>query len=474
MPVSGTAARALPEGVTTPIPRALFRLALPVLASQMLRLGYQWVDALWVRGLGVHATGAVTTSLFVMWSIYALNDIFAIGITAYVSQLLGAGERSRAGVAAYKGLRASALLGLVGTALGVFAAPRIFALMNPDPRAVESGAAYLAVVLCGSPFVLVGLTCEGIMRASGDTRTPLVIDLCAITLNAVLDPFLIYGWGPFPKLGVAGAAWATVFAQATMVAGFMVVAARGHRAFPLARRAPGPPVRIGGMARVGAPAALIGVLFSVVYVAFARSASRFGAASMAVVGIANRIEALQFITSVAIGTAGAALVGQNLGARQPERAVRVIRTGIAWNLWISGTLSALLLVAPQLFLTLFSRDAEVLRLGVPYIRILTICLIVNGMEIVTAESVMGSGHTRSLSWIFSTFSLLRIPLAFWVPDWTGSGVLGIAWVITATCMVRGLIIVGWAARGTWKRGLQRELHGGPPAPLEPPGAAGKA
>jgi putative MATE family efflux protein len=475
MPVSGTAARALPEGVTTPIPRALLRLALPVLASQMLRLGYQWVDALWVRGLGVHATAAVTTSLFVMWSIYALNDIFSIGITAYVSQLLGAGERSRAGVAAYKGLRASALLGLVGTALGVFAAPRIFALMNPDPHAVESGAAYLAVVLCGSPFVLVGLTCESIMRASGDTRTPLLIDLCAITLNAALAPFLIYGWGPFPKLGVAGAAWATVFAQATMVAGFMVVAARGNRAFPLARRAPGPPVRIGGMARVGAPAALIGVLFSVVYVAFARSASRFGAASMAVVGIANRIEALQFITSVAIGTAGAALVGQNLGARQPERAVRVIRTGIAWNLWISGTLSALLLVAPQLFLTLFSRDTEVLRLGVPYIRILTICLIVNGMEIVTAESVMGSGHTRSLSWIFSTFSLLRIPLAFWVPDWTGSGVLGIAWVITATCMVRGLIIVGWAARGTWKRGLQRELHGGAPAPLEPPpGAAGAA
>jgi putative MATE family efflux protein len=469
--MSATARATLPEGVTTPIPRALLRLALPVLASQFLRLGYQWVDALWVRGLGVQATSAVTTSLFVMWSIYSLNDIFTIGITAYVSQLLGAGERDRAGVAAYKGLLASAMLGLIGTALGVFAAPQIFAIMNPDPRAVESGAAYLAVVLGGAPFVLVALTCEGIMRASGDTRTPLLIDLCAITLNAALAPFLIYGWGPFPKLGVAGAAWASVFAQATMVAGFLLVAARGHRAFPLARRAPGPPVRIAGMARVGVPAALIGVLFSVVYVAFARSASRFGTASMAVVGIANRIEALQFITSVAIGTAGAALVGQNLGARQPERAARVIRTGVAWNLWISGTLSALLFAWPQHFLALFSRDADVLRAGVPYIRILTICLVVNGMEIVTVESVMGSGHTRALSWIFGVFSLARIPLAFWVPDVTGLGVVGIAWVITATCLVRGLIIVAWAARGTWKRGLHRELHGGaPPAP--PPEAAG--
>jgi Na+-driven multidrug efflux pump len=96
------------------------------------------------------------------------------------------------------------------------------------------------------------------------------------------------------------------------------------------------------------------------------------------------------------------------------------------------------------------------------------------MEIVTAESIMGSGHTRALSWLFGAFSVLRIPLAFLVPDWTGLGVLGIAWVITATCIVRGLLIVGWATRGTWKRGLYRELHGAEPPGGAPPGAAGAA
>jgi len=155
-----------------------------------------------------------------------------------VRQLLGAGERGRAGVAAYKGIRASALLGLTGTALGIFAGRPIFALMNPDPAAVETGAAYLSIVLAGSPFLLVGLTCEGIMRASGDTRTPLLIDLFAVSLNAVLDPFLIYGWGPAPRLGVAGAAWATVIAQVLMVGFYVVAAVRRHPAFPLARRAP--------------------------------------------------------------------------------------------------------------------------------------------------------------------------------------------------------------------------------------------
>src|SRR5262249_27868125 len=117
-PHDGRAATAALPGVTGAIPAQLLRLALPVLASQLLRMGYQWVDAVWVRGLGVSATAAVTSSAFVMWTVYALNDVFAIGVTAYVSQLLGAGDRPRAGVAAWKGLRASFLLGLLGTGAG--------------------------------------------------------------------------------------------------------------------------------------------------------------------------------------------------------------------------------------------------------------------------------------------------------------------------------------------------------------------
>jgi putative MATE family efflux protein len=460
---------ALPRGVTEPIPRELFRLALPVLASQMLRLAYQWVDALWVRGLGVEATAAVTTSVFVMWTMYSLNDVFGIGVTAYVSQLLGAGDRRRAGVAAGKGVLASAAIGLLGTVAGLVAARPLYGLMSDDPAVIEQGTRYLSVVLGAAPLPMMALTCESIMRASGDTRTPLLVDLVAVALNAALDPFLIYGWGPFPAMGVAGAAWATVIAQAVMVAGYLMLAARGHRALPLARTAPGPAIRVSGMARVGVPAALIGALFSVVYVAFARSAAQFGAPSLAVVGVANRVEALEFVTSVAIGIAGAALVGQNLGAGRPDRAVQVIRTGIVWNLWITGALTVAFLLFPELFLGMFSQDPEVLRLGVPYLRILALCFVVNGVEIVVAEAVLGSGHTRQISWIFTAFSLLRIPLAFLVPAWTGSGVLGIAWVITITCVVRGVLIAAWAARGTWQRGLARELHGEAPA-IEPPGA----
>ncbi len=447
-------------GVTLPIPGQLARLALPLLASHLLRLAYQWVDAMWVQGLGVSATAAVTSSVFVLWAVYALNDAIAIGVTAYVSQLTGAGERDRAGLAAWKGLRASLAVGLAVSAAGLLFARDVFRAMGGEAAVLDDGAAYLGVLLAFAPLPMLGLTCESILRSNGDTRTPLLVDLAAVSLNALLDPLLIYGVGPFPRLGVAGAAWATVISQGVMVAAFLSLAARRHPAFPLRRRAEGPPVRIAGMARVGLPACLVSLLFSLVYVVFARSASRFGPSAMAVVGISNRIEALDFAVSVAIGSAGAALLGQNLGAGRPDRAVAVLRTGMTWGASFAAILTVLYLAFPEALLRLFTQDPEAVRLGIPYLRVLSLCLVATAVELVAAESILGSGHTREMSLIYTSFSLLRIPLGYLVPDWTGTGVVGIAWVISVTCILRTALMLGWVARGSWKRGLRRELGGG--------------
>jgi putative MATE family efflux protein len=441
-----------------PVPRALLRLALPVLASQALRLAYQWVDALWVRGLGVQATAAVTTSVFVLWCVYALNDVFGAGLSAYVSQLIGAGERARAGVAVRKALTASFAIGCGCALLGFVAARPLYQIMDPAGAVVEQGSTYLRIVLLGAPFILTALTCESTLRVVGDTRTPFLVDALSIALNVALAPLLIYGAGPLPRLGVAGAAWATVIAQAVMLGCYAVLAVRRFPALPLARRASGAPVGIVGLARVGVPAALIGILFSVVYVAFVRAASPYGEAAVAVIGVANRIEAIQFILSVSIGFAGATLLGQALGAGRIERAEAVLRTAQRWAVLLSLGMTAVLFMFPAALLEMFTRDPAVIAAGVPYLRVLACTVIATGIEIVTAESVMASGHTREISAIFTVFSLVRIPLAFVVaPRW---GVMGIAWLITATCIVRALLIVAWAARGSWKRGLARELGGG--------------
>ena len=450
--------------LTTPVPRALLALSLPVLASQALRLGYQWVDAVWVKGLGVEATAAVTTSVFVMWCVYAFNDLFGAGLSAYVSQLIGAGERGRAGVAVRKAVTASGLIGVACALAGLVAARPLFALMDPAGNVVEPGALYLSTVLFGAPFILSSLTAEAAMRAVGDTRTPMLVDLGSILLNIVLAPLLIYGWGPFPRLELAGAAWATVIAQVVMCGCYATLALRRHRALPMAWSAPGAPVRLAGLLSVGIPAALIGMLFSVVYMAFVRGASPYGDAAVAIIGVANRIEAVQFILSLSLGYAAATLLGQALGAGDTARAQLVLRTAQRWALAISSVMTLVLLAVPQLLLGMFSNDPELMAVGVPYLRVLSFAVVATGIEIVTAEAVIGSGHTREISAIYTVVSLLRIPLAFWVPRWWDSGVMGIAWLITVSCVVRAVFIVGWAARGTWKRGLARELRGDGMAP----------
>ncbi len=455
-------AAAPPRGVTGPIPRELLRLALPLFISQLLRISYQWVDAVWVRGLGIEATAAVTTSIFVMWSVYSLGDIFGAGISAYVSQLRGAGETRRAGLAAYKGLRATAVIGLVCGVLGMFGARRIYQLMHATPGVVENGASYLSVVAGAAVLPMLASNCEAIMRAAGNTRLSMVFDLGAVGLNILLAPLLIYGIGPFPRLGVVGAAWATVIAEAALLVCYAVLILRRHPAFPFARSAPGPPVRTLALGRIGLPVAMIGLMFSLVYVAFSRAAAQFGAASLAVVGIVNRIEAIQFVVGVSIGSACASLVGQNIGAGRHERVGLVIRTGLSWVVCISLVLTASMLVWPTAFLSMFTRDAEALRIGVPYLRLIALCVTASGIEMVTAEAVLGSGHTRAVSLLYNGVSLARIPLAFWLPSVMHNGALGIAWLIMVSCNLRMIAIVWWAARGKWRHGLASELRGGAP------------
>ena len=181
---------------------------------------------------------------------------------------------------------------------------------------------------------------------------------------------------------------------------------------------------------------------------------------MAVIGVANRIEAIQFMLSASIGLAGATLLGQALGAGRPERAELVVRTAQRWAVAVALIMTVVMFAAPGALLGLFTRDPALFAIGVPYLRILSLTVVATGIEIATAESILGSGHTREISLLYTLFSLARIPLALFVPHWHGAGVLGIAWLITTTCILRAWFLVGWARRGTWKRGLTSELRSG--------------
>ena len=471
-----------PQDLTRgPLLGALVRLATPVVVMQIAHTLYHWIDVVWVGRLGAEATAALTTSFFALWTAWAIGDMTGVAVAATVSRHVGAGDRAAAGYGAAQGVLLAVFSGVAVSILGGLAAGPLFGVLGTPPGVAVQATTYLRIVLAGATISYLYIVGESVLRASGDTRTPLTVIASSLGLNAVLDPFLIFGWGPFPAMGVAGAATATVIAQAFAVAWFAVLAWSRHPAFPFdfaALSRPSPRYAT-ALARIGVPFCLMGILYSVVYLWLARVAAPFGTTALAVVGLANRIESLTYLAAVGFGLACEAMVGQNLGAGRPERAERAawLSTGLMAGLGL--VVSLLMAVVPEALLGGFTSDPEVVARGVPYLRILALCQAFTALEIVLNGAFAGAGDTLPPSLISVTVSLLRIPLAVGLAHGLGLGLPGIAWTITLTCIGRAIIVALWFRRGRWKTKALVTASAAPPSPgmtpssstLPPPDAA---
>lgn len=435
-----------------PLLGALVRLAAPVVVMQLCHTLYHWVDVMWVGRLGAAATAAVTTSFFAVWTMWALADLTGVAIAATVARHIGAGEPAKAAYGAAQAALLAAALGIVVSLSGPHLAAPLFRLLGAPADVLAPASAFLGVVLGGAAISFLFVVGESTMRAAGDTRTPLTVIATSLGINALLDPVLIFGLGPFPAMGVAGAALATVLSQAVAVVWFARLAWRRHPALPfdfaaLARPAPRYAL---ALVRIGLPFSLIGILYSAVYLYLARTAAPFGTAALAVVGVANRIESLTYLAAVGFALACEAMVGQNLGAGRPDRAERAtwLSTGLMAGLGL--LVSIAMWVAPAWLIGFFTRDPEVIAAGVPYLRLLAPCQAFTALEVVLNGAFSGAGDTLPPSLISVTVSLLRIPMVGALAHGMGLGLDGIAWTITLTCIARALIVAAWFHRGRWK------------------------
>ncbi len=435
-----------------PLVRALLRLAVPIVIMQSCHTAFHLVNVMWVGRLGADATAAITTSFFFLWTLYAFADITGVGTTATVSRHVGAGDRAAAGYASAQGALLATLIGLTLTVVGLLTVGPLFRLIGAAPHVQGIAIGYLRITLCGAAISMLYVWAESTMRAAGDTRTPLIVVAGCLGLNALLDPLLIFGLGPVPAFGVQGAAWATVLSQTVAVVWFAALAWRRHPAFPLdfaalSRFAPRYAFALG---RIGVPYALIGILFSAVYLFFAHVAARFGTPAVAVVGVSNRIESVTYLVAVGFGLACEAMVGQNLGASRADRASRAA--------WISAGLMAafgavgmvVMWLAPAALLSVFTSDPEVIRMGVPYLWILALNQVFTGIELVLNGAFSGAGDTLPPMLISTSISALRVPLAWWFAVTLGFGLPGLAWVITITCVARTVFLALWFRRGAWR------------------------
>ncbi|MCA9754038.1 MAG: polysaccharide biosynthesis C-terminal domain-containing protein, partial [Gemmatimonadetes bacterium] len=222
-----------------PITPELLRLAWPVFVSHLLHTLYGLADMLWVGRVSADAIGAVSACFFASWSVMAIGDLFTAGVGALVSQAIGAGRDADAALVARTGLLASALTGAAIAAIGWFASPVLFRTLFEDPRIAEMSANYFRIYSLIAPGFYAAFVVEAVYRSCGDSRTPMLFTLVGVLLNLALDPLLILGAGPFPRLEVRGAALATVASHAVVV--MLVAALAWRRRIPLLGSSPTSP-----------------------------------------------------------------------------------------------------------------------------------------------------------------------------------------------------------------------------------------
>jgi putative MATE family efflux protein len=432
------------------IDRVLLRLAGPAILAKALHAGLGLVDVFWVGRLGAAPTAAVTTSFFASWVLLSATDLTALGILAHVARNLGAGDRTRAAHASSQGMLLGIGLGGVLALVAWIVTPALFASLHAAPDVVAPGVAYLRIFYLAAPLTFTCTNAEFAMRAAGNTRTPLLVTAGMVLVNAVLDPLLIFGWGPIPASGVHGAAYATFGAQVLGVGGFAWLAVRRHPHLPLARASLRAFDRrlAANLLRIGAPGMAMGSLFAGIYLFMSGIAARIGTAPLAVMGLANRVESVTYLVCHGFGAATATLVGQNLGARQVPRAARAAWRSVWWMLLYGVATGAVMILFPRTVLAVFSNDAAVLDAGVPYLRILGIAMPFMAVEIVLENAFAGAGDNVPPMVISVPMNLIRVPLLVWTTT-IGAGLLGIVWVVTSTAVARGILAAVWFHRGRW-------------------------
>jgi putative MATE family efflux protein len=432
--------------VSDPLPQTIARVAFPAVASTLLMTVFLTVDTYWIGSkIGPVGIATVSTSIFWIWLAISIAEMVSIGLTSVAARRYGQGRGDAAASAAGNALVFTLVVGVVVGATGIAILPALFGVMHTPPEVTALGTRYLGTYFLGTPLIFGFFAVDAAFRAAGDARTPFILLALSVAVTLVLDPVLIMGLGPAPRLGIAGAAIAMVATRAVAFAiGLRLVTRRG-----LLRFAPFDWGVIRSICRVGLPTAATGVVFSVIYAFVTRSVVPFGTPALAALGIGHRVESWLFMVGVGFSTATAAIVGQNLGAGRVDRAERAGWLATWYCTALGLVFCALQLWVPERFAAFFSSDPAVIAAGAGYLRIAAISQLAICAEVVLEGALGGAGHTVAPMITSTAITLLRIPLAAWAASRYGTQ--GIWWVITLTAMGRAVGMVWLWRAGGWKR-----------------------
>ncbi len=436
-----------------PINRALGLLAIPMMLEMSMESIFAVVDIAFVSRLGTDAIAAVGITEALITVLYAVAVGLGMGVTAMVARRIGANEREAAarvtGQAIWLGAGLSLLIGLPGS----FYAADMLRLMGASTGVIETGTGFAAVLLGGSASIIYLFVLNAAFRGAGDASVALRSLWLANGLNIILDPCLIFGLGPFPEMGVTGAAVATTIGRSVGVIYqlWFLFDGRGRLRFRLRNLALVPPV-LGRMLVISTGGIGQFLIATSSWIIVMRIVAIYGSTAVAAYTIGLRIFEFIWLPSWGLGNAAATLVGQNLGAGQPDRAERSTWRAAKYNAVFMTSVGILVALFAPGIAGLFTNDPDVLRYGTSCLRILAIGIPMYAVGMIVTQALNGAGDTATPTVInFLCFWILQIPLAYWLATSQSLGPNGVFWAIVVSESLVTVLGVAVFTRGKWKQ-----------------------
>lgn len=367
---------------TMPVRPLLLRMAWPMMLSMLIQALYNLVDSMFVSRLSGEAFQALSLAYPVQMFMVAVCVGAGVGLNALLSKRLGQGDRTEAKAVALNGIFLYLLCYLLFLSFALFLTRPFMAFFTADPTILSAGRTYLTIVTGVSVGMTMQFATERILLACGDPVGPMVIQGVGAVVNLIMDPILIFGLGPFPALGVAGAAIATVMGQWTgMAVGFVLL--RRLRRFPLSPRGFRPRGDIlAELCRIGIPAAAMQSLSSVMTLGLNKIMALYDPSAVFILGAYFKLQTFLIMPVAGLTNGLTPLVAYNYGARKRERILALSRFALALGAAIMAAGAALLLLIPGPLLGLFGAEQAVLDSGIPALRWIAVGLIFSGLSTV--------------------------------------------------------------------------------------------
>ena len=434
------------------INRAIILLSIPMIIEMLGESLFSIVDAYYVSQVSNEAFATVILTEAVASIIYSLAIGISIAATALVARRIGEKKPKEAAEAAAQAILIALVVSLMITLVGLFFSGEILALMGATPEVIEEGLLYTQIILGFNMVIMLLFILNGIFRGAGDASMAMRSLWVANIINLALDPILIFGWGPFPELGVVGAAVATTIGRGLAVCFQLYVLFKGSSIIKLTKAYFRPKVvllkKLTNIAITGAGQHIIS---SASWIFLMYIVARYGTDVVNGYGLAIKYIVLAILPAWGISNAGATLMGQNLGAKQPDRASKSVWLAALYNGILLLIVAIIYYVYAEPLIRIFNTDPNVVAVGVESLQIFAMGYASYGVAMVINQAFSGAGDTRTPTVVnIFTFWVVQIPLAYYLSTIINWGPTGVYWAVIISETMMMCICIWLFKQGSWR------------------------